>query len=59
MATYAITTKSTLYTVYQIEADTVAEAIHTAHTQKELRKIDEWTEVSHHDIMELDEETED
>ncbi len=59
MATYTITTKSTLYTVYEIEADTEAEAREIVDTADGLCEQHSWTEDTHIDTVDTDEETED
>lgn len=44
MATYIITTKSTLYTVYAVYADTEAEALEIVETTEGLCEMGSWTE---------------
>jgi hypothetical protein len=59
MATYTITTRSILYTVYEIEADTETEARAIVDTADGLGELHSWTEDTHIDTVDLDEETED
>lgn len=59
MATYTITTKSTLYTVYEIEADTEEQARAIVDTADGLGEQHSWTEDTHIDTVDLDKETED
>jgi hypothetical protein len=56
MATYTITTTSTLYTTYEIEADTLEQAIHEAETADGLSELTSWTEDT--EVYSVEEETE-
>jgi hypothetical protein len=57
MATYTVTMKSTLYTVYEIEAETELEALRITDDLEGLCEHNSWTEDT--EVYDIDEETED
>ena len=53
MNTYTVTTKSTLYTVYEVEAGTEAEAKEIVDTAPFIESLNEWSEDTQVDSIEL------
>jgi hypothetical protein len=58
MTTYTITTKSSLYTVYTVEADTEAEAREIVESSPDSNYLSEWSEDTHIAYVDMEEEEE-
>ena len=56
MAQYIITTRSTVYSVYQVEADTEQQAREIMDTQYGVEPMNEWSEDT--DVYDIEEQEE-
>jgi hypothetical protein len=56
MKTYIITTRSTVYSVYEVEADTEQEAREIVDTQGGLESLNDWSEDTEIYAVETEEE---
>jgi hypothetical protein len=54
--TYTITTKSSLYTVYTVEAETEAEAREIVESSPDSNYLSEWSEDTHIAYVDMEEE---